>query len=234
MSRYNDCGQNQPYTVPQGGTGRSSLTAFGLLMGDGVNPFKQLGAGNAGDTIVGNGAGADAIWTPSKNTGLIQLIQQQTISNAANVDYTNLSSSMLAYLLVIDSLDVASNSLLYLRFSSNNGSSFISTSNYGYSAADFTAAASGASAQAQIGLTQTIGSTAAQGNSVEILLVKPNVTSTYNLVLFRSKHRTNSSTYVGYEGMGYLSTSVAVNAFRVFPSTGNIDAATMTLYGICA
>lgn len=234
MTRYNDSGQRQPYTVPQGGTGRSSLTAYGLLMGDGVNALKQIGTGNSGDTITGNGAGADAVWLPSKNTGLIQLIQQQTVSNAANLDFINLSANMAAYLLIIDSYDPASNSILYLRFSSDNGSTFITGSSYGYAAADFTAAASGASAQAQIALSQTIGSTAGQANSFEVLLIKPNSTKTFNGVIYKSKFRTNSATYVGQEGMGYLSTSLAINAFRILPSTGNIDAATFSLYGIAA
>lgn len=234
MTRRNDSGQSIPYSVANGGLGRSSLTAYGLLMGDSTNPYKQIGTGNAGDTVIGQGAGADSIWAATKNQGLIPLIQQQTVSAAANIDFTNLSSSMLAYLLVIDSYDCASNSLIYLRFSSNNGSSFISTSNYHYSGVDYTAGATGAASQAQILLSQTIGSTAAQANSFDVLILNPNVTNTFNGVLYKGKYRTNSGTYVGQEGMGCLSTSVAVNAFRIFPSTGNIDAATFSLYGLQA
>jgi hypothetical protein len=51
-----------PVTVFQGGTGASTLTAHGVLLGQGVNPVTALTPGTSGYILQSNGAGADPSW----------------------------------------------------------------------------------------------------------------------------------------------------------------------------
>lgn len=52
-------GLTTPLSVPQGGTGRATLTAHGVLLGEGTAAINQTSAGTAGQALVSGGAGAD-------------------------------------------------------------------------------------------------------------------------------------------------------------------------------
>ena len=52
-------GLTTPLSVPQGGTGRATLTAHGVLLGEGTAAINQTTAGTAGQPLVSGGAGAD-------------------------------------------------------------------------------------------------------------------------------------------------------------------------------
>ena len=51
-----------PMTVPSGGTGRSSLTAHGVLIGASSAAVNQTSAGTSGQPLLSGGAGADPNW----------------------------------------------------------------------------------------------------------------------------------------------------------------------------
>ena len=52
-------GLTTPLTVAQGGTGKNTLTAFLLLVGNVAGVIRQLAIGNAGQVLTSNGAGSD-------------------------------------------------------------------------------------------------------------------------------------------------------------------------------
>lgn len=52
-----------PVTVPQGGTGRTSLTNHGVIVGAGTNAVTQLAAGSAGQILQSGGASADPAYS---------------------------------------------------------------------------------------------------------------------------------------------------------------------------
>jgi hypothetical protein len=52
-------GLTTPLSVPQGGTGRATLTSHGVLLGEGTSAINQTAAGTAGQALVSGGAGAD-------------------------------------------------------------------------------------------------------------------------------------------------------------------------------
>lgn len=86
-------------TVPQGGTGRSTLTAHGVLIGEGVSAVNITTAGTAGQVLTSNGAAADptfqavptpTIDVPHGGTGLVSitthgLVVGQGVSPVATV-----------------------------------------------------------------------------------------------------------------------------------------------------
>ena len=76
-------GSNGVLGVPNGGTGDSTLTAHGVLVGEGVSAVAATSAGTAGQILTSGGASADPLWTtatyPSTTT-----VNQLLYSSGAN------------------------------------------------------------------------------------------------------------------------------------------------------
>ena len=71
-----------PVSVATGGTGDASLTAHGVLIGEGTSAVNVTAAGTAGQVFLGTSATTDPVWvTPTAGTGLT------LISNASTLDY---------------------------------------------------------------------------------------------------------------------------------------------------
>lgn len=69
-------------SVPYGGTGTSSLTAHGVLLGNGTSAMTISGVPSAGQLFVGQGATADPLWKPS--AGDVSYSAAGTATIAAN------------------------------------------------------------------------------------------------------------------------------------------------------
>lgn len=54
---------DSPGTVPSGGTGVATLTAHGLMVGEGVSPVASMSAGLAGQVVQSGGASADPVYS---------------------------------------------------------------------------------------------------------------------------------------------------------------------------
>lgn len=74
-----------PVTVPQGGTGRTTLTTHGVLVGEGTSAINQLTVGTNGQVLVGSTA-ADPIFATLTSTG--STITYTTGSGTLNLDLT--------------------------------------------------------------------------------------------------------------------------------------------------
>jgi hypothetical protein len=59
MATKNAFYSDDPVEVSKGGTGKSSLTANTVLLGNGTNAVNETGVGTAGQVLTSNGAGAD-------------------------------------------------------------------------------------------------------------------------------------------------------------------------------
>lgn len=57
-----------PVTVPQGGTGRTTLTTHGVLVGEGTAAINQLAVGSNGQVLLGS-TGADPVFATLTSTG---------------------------------------------------------------------------------------------------------------------------------------------------------------------
>ena len=76
-------------TVANGGTGRSSLTNHGILVGATTGAITQLGAGSAGQLLTSNGAGSD----PSYTTATFPADRKSTRLNSSHIQKSRMPSS---------------------------------------------------------------------------------------------------------------------------------------------
>ena len=77
-----------PVTVPQGGTGQTSLTANNVLLGNGTSAVQFVAPGTSGNVLQSNGT----TWTSAAaSTGAMTLIQTQTASGASTLDFTGIT-----------------------------------------------------------------------------------------------------------------------------------------------
>jgi len=168
----------------------------------------------------------------------LELIQPQTVSGVATVDFTTgIDSTYDNYIILMhDVVPATDNVDLWLRMDTNGGASFdagasdYAWTNVGNTDAGGTAGASGDIADAQIRLALGLdnGATASLVGRVEI----------YGVNSSRHKWTNNHCTWFRdastiaafHVGGRYLNTS-AVNAFRILTSSGNISG-TFILYGV--
>lgn len=75
-----------PITVPNGGTGRSSLTAHSVLIGEGVSPVGFSGPGSVNTFLQGQGASSDPIFSTIPNAALDN--SSVTLNSGNNITVT--------------------------------------------------------------------------------------------------------------------------------------------------
>lgn len=115
-------GATSPVTtvgVSRGGTGRTSLTANNILVGDGANAVAFLAPGTSGNVPVSNGT----TWASQAPSVATLVARTELGSDAANIDLTSIPSTYKHLLLLLRARsDRASNSLdnLYLRFNNDS------------------------------------------------------------------------------------------------------------------
>jgi hypothetical protein len=235
--RVNDCRQKLPIPLDFGGLGLNSFTAYSLIAGDGSDPKKIafLGTGNSGQTLLG-ASSAPPVWTDSDAvSGMQQILSQQTISGSPSVVNVTGLTGFDAYIINFQQIDISSGATLQLRFSTNNGSTYLSGTNYGY--AIWTApslAGTGASSQAQIVLSPggNLTTNSAYNNSFTLKLFNIGANVANNGVIWRGKYWGSSAGFY-VEGAGELNgTTGAVNAIRFLLSAGTFDGGLVTSWGI--
>ncbi len=80
-----------PVTVPFGGTGINTTTAFGVLCGGttATNPFQNAGAGTANQILVSNGVAALPTWQNIQTSVLPAATKATQIAAVTTANYTN-------------------------------------------------------------------------------------------------------------------------------------------------
>ena len=169
----------------------------------------------------------------SGDFGKLELIETQNASADSTVDFIDLATnSYNVYFVTVNDLQTSATSQARLRFSNNNGSSFIASgyqyaTQNGNTAGTFGVDISTSKAQINTGLLSDT-STGSSANGYFYL---------YNLLdstkySFTSLHNFNSYSVERFSfGSGVLPTAETHNAFQIAPSAGNISA-TISLYGI--
>lgn len=172
--------------------------------------------------------------------GDLVLLGQATASASATLDFASLITSTYdRYLVTLHNLLNATNSQhLWLRFSTNNGSTYDTTAIYAYAHNGWSGssgAATASTAQAQIILTYPanvqVNTTAAYGLSGHFYLVDPLSTSNYKQVEGAWTSYLGSARLASNFNAQYDSTT-AVDAFRIMYASGNITSGTVRVYGI--
>jgi hypothetical protein len=171
-----------------------------------------------------------------------KLLETKTADNSATVDFTSgIDATYRSYAVVISYMRPQTNSThLYMRTSSDGGSSFDSgSSNYRYrthatsdNGGGHALASSGATFMAVSG--SEIGNLSSDGYCGEVRLFDPSQTTSYKQVtsLFHYTQLQNPSrTTIGHGG-GMRQSTAAVNAIRFFMSSGDIVSGVFELYGL--
>ena len=167
------------------------------------------------------------------NYGQLELIETQTASADSSVDFINLATnSYNVYFVTVNDLQTSATSQAKLRFSKDNGSSFIA-SGYQYvvqrgsTAGTFGESKSTSHAQINTNLLSDT-STGSTGNGYFYL---------YNLLDSAKYSFTTYQNFSSYSedrfgyGSGVLLTAETHNAFQIEPSAGTISG-NFSLYGI--
>ena len=178
---------------------------------------------------------ADNKWT---QYGQLELIETQTVtSSTATVDFTSLGNYNVHFLTVSDLQATGDARVLYLRFSNDGGSSFISSSNYDY--ANQEGDSSGT-------FSENISSTASfirlqEGNGGSasnevangyVYLYNLLDSAKYSFTTYQITQLDRDVNYSFNFSSGVLHTAETHNAFRLFFNADNISKAKFSLYGI--
>ena len=212
--------------VANGGTGATTLTANNVVLGNGTSAVQFVAPGTSGNVLTSNGT----TWTSAAaNAGWV-LIQAQTASSSAQIDFTTgIDSTYDRYVVTYENAIPSSDGQSFcLRTSTNGGSSYDSggTDYYvrGY--------AGGAGLQSLIPLSSAVGNdTNETGVSGEVTVISP-AAAAYTQVLSNSLFINNSGVPdMRIEG-SVRQAAANVDAIRFYFSSGNIASGTFRLYGI--
>ena len=215
-------------------TGNNTPTAGGITYGDG-STYANTAAGTSGQLLQSNGASAPTWVTAS--AGALTLISSATASNTALISFTGLTTAYRAYILEYDSVyHQNSGQSLALQFSTDNGSSYI-TSNYQRTVVYQTSATlvGNYSTTGDVlylaGLTG-LSTTSTQTANGILTIFAPAVSGKIANTYVQSNSINNSSLLENFFGAQTNTTTSAINAFKVFAQTGNIVSGNFRLYGL--
>lgn len=164
------------------------------------------------------------------------LLATSTASSSASIDFTSkINSNYSTYLVRLRNVIPATNAVnLLLTFSTDNGSTFLST-NYKFGRLEAYANAEnfvGGNAQASIILAANIRSTSQIINADIILFDLNSSTISPRVYGITSFWRSDVANFGTNFGGGMNTTTTPVNAIRFAFSAGNITSGTFTLYGV--
>ena len=178
---------------------------------------------------------ADNKWT---QYGQLELIQTQTItSSTATMDFINLAdTSYNVHFLTLNNVGGTDNNFsLQIRFSTDNGSSFVST---GYQYAQLLLDTNGSGFESKstndIGIFPIANLTQNQTGGDYMYLYNLLDSSKFSFTTNQSMYETTGpgNVFRSWFGSGVLPTATTHNAFRLIFNTGNIANLQASLYGI--
>jgi len=168
-----------------------------------------------------------------------EFIETQDASNDATLDFTSFDASKYdAYFFSVANLRPAtdSNTGLWMRFSTNGGSSWIS-SNYRYAnLCNNSCGVSfeiGSASASQIKFDNGLNgaNSGEDGMSGEMWMHGPHL-ARRTTITYNGSQWSNSGSFSFHTGAGTNDTQTAVNGLRFFYATGNISSGTITMYGL--
>ena len=224
-----------------GGTGRSSHTAYAVLCGGTTTTGAQqsiASVGTSGQILTSNGAAAlPTFQAAAAGGGGLVFLASATASASATLDFTtNIDATYNTYIFIYTSLLPATDlAYLYVRTSTDGGSTFDSGASdyqflqvvgtgttwiHGYSIAE-----------AYIRVSYQLGSATNEGTSGNLILYNPSDT---DFTRFNG-HSVESNSLgwpMGGNTWGIRKSAADVDAVRFLMSTGNIASGTISMYGM--
>ena len=172
--------------------------------------------------------------------GSLELIEEQTVSSVSAVNFTSIQESKYnVHKVLWNNLTIGTSTTnyLYLRFSNNGGTSYISTSNYhvamqygGNNASFGELRATGTTSIPWLSYSADAASNANQNGY--LYLYNLGNSSKYSFLTNQSFSQSTSTNAFFYFGGGALATAETHNAFQLFLSGGATISGTVKLYGV--
>lgn len=199
-------------------------------------PNSGATAGTYTSVTVNNKGQVTGGTNPTVPSGLVYL-NTFTVANASVLDITSvITSTYDDYLIIFDNIASAfGNTTLQMRMSSNNGSSFDGSASYDYFYRQAlmknspTESFGGEHSAGEIVIGTTLSPTG-HGGAGEIKLFNVN-SSLYKRILWNLNWRNQSAQEILISGGGVWQNGTVYNAVRFYLNSGNIDSATVRVYG---
>lgn len=166
----------------------------------------------------------------------ISLISSQTASSSASIVFTSgISANFSTYLIKIRGLVAATNNTsLLLTFSTNSGSTYLS-SNYLWAASTLktaTAASAGSASDSSIQISDALSSTSSNDLNCDIILYDMNSATFVPKCVYNAVCHNTTPAPQSEQGGGMNSGVAAVNALKLAMSSGNIASGVISLFGV--
>ena len=226
---------SNPVTVPQGGTGDATLTAYAVLAGGTTSTGavqSVSGVGTSTQILTSNGASALPTWQAASTSQAWNLIRTATASSSANLTFTStdITSTYVEYVFLLTNVSNATGTVvLNMDWSTNNGVSYLSsayqsgTNSYVYTSGTGTNSNSAATNP----LTRSLVNTGVLVNGILYVSLPASAVSTFVGQIFLN------DTTSGYgDVFGANTGTTTINNIRFSFSSGNITSGTISIYGI--
>lgn len=225
-------------SVAQGGTGRTSATAHGVLIGNGTSAVAVTGAGTAGQVLTSNGASADPTFQAAAGGGAWVYLSTVTASNSASVDVdATIDGTYDTYVIEAVNILVATvTDKLWCRL--KLGGSYIagdySSHVMGPTPSSTSYVAYVYDGQADLQITGPLYNTVGFGGCNLTMVIKnPASTTSKKHLYWQGAGMGGGANPVYIAGSGYCNNSTsALTGIRFKASSGNITSGTFRLYGI--
>lgn len=229
-------------TVADGGTGRSSHTAYAVLCGGTTTTGAQQsvsGVGTSGQVLTSNGAGALPTWQAAAGGGggAWTYVSGSTASNSSSIDFTGLSSSYIMYRIVMTDVHSASDFPdMLLRTSTDNGTTWDSgATDYSYTGSyngdDSSSTGSNSTGNSKIVIARELGTATNEHVNGMIDIYNPSGT---NYTMIRSsivQHNYNGVLFRA-EVAAQRESAADVDGVRILLDGANIASGSFKLYGL--
>lgn len=245
--------------VTSGGTGVTSLTDGGILLGSGTSGITATARPSNGQLLIGSTGvdpvvasltagtgititpGAGSLTIASSGTGALEFLNAQSASASASIQWTNtyITSTYSHYMVVVRNCAPATDgAVLGMRVSDDNGSTWkADAANYAWAgtrASTSTTIQDGDAADSEIQLMGTLqqGNLAVEEADLDIDIYNPLSATVYTSCLVKATGYTTVTGICHTTLSGAYITAAATNGIQFLYSSGNIATGEFIIYGV--
>lgn len=234
MATNNAINTGTVLTVPQGGTGDASVTAYAVLCGGTTSTAavqSVSGVGTSGQLLTSNGASSLPTWQAAPAVGSWNLIRTATASASGNLTFTSSDiATYTNYAAVFRNINNATGTVtLNMDWSVDNGSNYLASAyQSGLNSNNYNSTTlANVNSTSTCPLTPSITNTGVKLSGIIYLTLPASAIGEYVGQLFAQD---TTSVYVTLYGVNTGTTTI--NNVKFSYSSGNITSGTISLYGL--